>query len=82
MSTYCRYCAKDFEPSVRHGRGAEQIYCSMPCKQRNNMDKQNEKRKKRYQELVDAGANSYQATYGSTSTIKYAHVLIELKGTV
>jgi hypothetical protein len=80
VSTFCRYCAKDFEPSgYGYGRGREQLYCSLPCKQRNNMDKAQEKRAKRYHELKASGADAYMADAGSKSQVRFDAVMADLK---
>lgn len=80
MTTFCRYCAKDFEPvGYGYGRGREQMYCSLPCRNRNNLDKAQAKRVKRYHELKEAGADAYMADAGSKSQVRFDQVMSDLK---
>lgn len=71
---------KDFEPvGYGYGRGREQLYCSLQCKTKRNLEKHQEKRCQRYGELKNAGANSYQANFGSKSILRYQQVLDAIK---
>lgn len=80
MSTFCRYCLKDFEPTgFGYGRGRKQLYCSLPCKTKRNLEKQQDKRRERYAALKVAGADSYMADAGSKSLFRFEAVMNDLK---